>query len=208
MGRLRVSIALLICFHCWTAERPEPAPDSTPELHVNVAVYNRVDLPSDQLMRAEREAARIFQYAGIQLKWVSGLLGSGVNKSIQRETWNPLMLQLRIWPRAAAGKQLPSTDTWGFCLSWENGDAVVLGDAIEKHVIAGIDSADLLGLAMAHELGHLLLRSSTHSVTGIMRAQFTQMMLRDDARGFIRFNPGEAEFIRKEVSRRIALNRR
>jgi hypothetical protein len=88
----------------------------------------------------------------------------------------------------------------------ENGDAVVLADTIRDRAVFGPSNfADLLGLAMAHELGHLLLRSPVHSVTGIMRHQWTEKQLRDDDRGYLRFTAGEAESMRNEVSRRTGL---
>jgi hypothetical protein len=211
MGRLtEVSVLSLICFHSLAAEKTPNAPSSSPglatELRVTVNVYNGINLSAGELSRAEREAERIFGYAGIQLTWTDGLLGSDVNNDTPSEIWNQPPLQLRIWPRAAAGKRPSGTDTLGFCLSLENGDAVVLADAIQKHAVFGaLSFADLLGLAMAHELGHLLLRSAAHSVTGMMRARWTEKGLRDDKRGYFRFTANEAESMRQEVSRRMNL---
>jgi hypothetical protein len=37
-----------------------------------------------------------------------------------------------------------------------------------------IDSASVLGLVMAHEIGHMLLRSKKHSPTGIMKSPWTK----------------------------------
>ena len=105
-----------------------------------------------------------------------------------------------------AGSRPSSSETLGFCHSLENGDAVVLADTIQKRAVFGpTNFADLLGLAMAHELGHLLLRSGTHSVTGIMRARWTEKRLRDDDRGYLRFTPGEAESMKSKLRRRMGL---
>jgi hypothetical protein len=105
-----------------------------------------------------------------------------------------------------AGKRPTSSETLGFCLSFENGDAVVLADAIQKRAVFGpTNFADLLGLAIAHELGHLLLRSASHSVAGIMRARWTEKGLSADDRGYLRFTYGEAESMRREVRRRMGL---
>lgn len=169
-----------------------------------VRVYNGINLPSGELSRAEREAERVFLYTGIQLIWTVGLLGADVNDNIPSEKWNSVVLQLRIWPRAMAGQRPTSSETLGFCLSFENGDAVVLADAIRKRAVFGSTTfADLLGLAMAHELGHLLLRSAAHSVTGIMRARWTEKGLSDDDRGYLRFTSREAEAMRREVKQRM-----
>ena len=211
MGGFRdVSVLFVICFQSWPAEKPNAdrsrVPELVSELRVTVNVYNGVNLSSSDLSHAEREAERIFLYAGIQLTWTTGLLAADVNDNATSERGSAASLQLRLWPRAVAGKRPSGSETLGFCLSLENGDAVVLADVIQQRAVFGSTQfADLLGLAMAHELGHLLLRSAAHSVSGIMRARWTEKALRDDDRGYLRFTPGEAQSMRREVKRRMGV---
>jgi hypothetical protein len=204
MGGFReLPALLLICCHSLPAEKPEPASSG---LRITVRVYDGVHLSPNELNRAEGEAEKVFLYAGIQLVWTTGPLSADVNDDTPNASWDPASLQLRIWPRAMAGKRPRSSETLGFCLSLENGEAVVLADTIRKRAVFGTTSfADLFGLAIAHELGHLLLRSASHSVAGIMRARWTERGLRDDDRGYLRFTPGEAESMRREVKRRMAV---
>ena len=211
MGGFReVPILFLVYgYSCWTENSqrdPRSQPEMASELRVTVQVYNGVNLSSSVVSRAEQEAEKVFKFAGIQLTWTAGVLGATVTDNAPSTRWDPASLQLRIWPRAMAGKRLTSSETLGFCLSLPNSDAVVLADAIRKRAIFGpTNFADLLGLAMAHELGHLLLRSASHSVTGIMRARWAEKQLRDDDRGYLRFTPDEAESMSKEVMRRMGL---
>jgi len=198
----------LICIQSWPAEKPGAergrVPEAVSELRVMVNVYNGINLPPSDLSRAEREAEKVFRYVGIQITWKTGPMAADLNDNATSERGNAASLQLRLWPRAMAGKRPTSSETLGFCLSLENGDAVLLADAIQKRAVFGSTHfADLLGLAMAHELGHLLLRSAAHSVAGIMRARWTEKALRDDDRGYLRFTPGEAESMRREVMRRM-----
>ena len=210
VGFREVSVLLIVCgYSCWgenAERRSRSQPVVAAELGVAVRVYNGVNLLPGELSRAEQEAGKVFQYAGIHLTWTVGILGADVNDDTPRKIWNPTSLQLRIWPRAMAVKRPTSSETLGFCLSLPNSDAVVLADAIQRRAVFGTTNfADLLGLAMAHELGHLLLRSAAHSVAGIMRARWTEKALRDDDRGYLRFTPGEAEAMRNEVKRRMGL---
>jgi hypothetical protein len=211
MGRIRqAQVLLFICFESCSAQQIEPGRasviDPTSELQVVVDVYNGVNLPSSDLARAEREAEKIFSYAGIRLMWKQGLLSAGVKPGAPIVSSTPASLHLRIWARAMVGKTPALSETLGFCLSLENGDAVVLADAIQKRAVFGSTNfADLLGLAMAHELGHLLLRSARHSVTGIMRSRWTEKALAEDHRGYLRFTSREAEYMRNEVRRRMGL---
>jgi hypothetical protein len=207
-GLREVSVLFLVCCQSWPAQKPEHGSrsvlDTASELRVTVRVYNSVNLSTGELNRAEGEAAKIFQFTGIHLTWTTGLLIAAVNDNTPSERWDPASLQLRIWTRAMAGKRLSSSETMGFCVSLKNGDAVVLADAVQKRAVFGTtDAADLIGLAMAHELGHLLLRSAAHSVTGIMRSRWTERALRADGQGYLRFTAGEAESMRNEVRRRM-----
>ena len=43
---------------------------------------------------------------------------------------------------------------------------------------AGIDARTVLGLAIAHEIGHVLLNSNTHAPSGLMRADWSRNELR------------------------------
>jgi hypothetical protein len=210
MGRFReVPILFLVCGYS-LAQNPEQGshsqPDMASELRVAVHVYNGVNLSSSVLSRAEQEAEKIFEFAGIQITWTGGVLGADVTANTPSARWDPGSLQLRVWSREMAGKRPKSSETLGFCLSLPNSDAVVFADAIQKRAVFGpTNFADLLGLAMAHELGHLLLRSASHSVTGIMRARWAEKQLRDDDRGYLRFTPAEAESMSKEARRRMSL---
>ena len=59
----------------------------------------------------------------------------------------------------------------------------------------------LLGLVIAHEIGHLLLPDHSHSKTGIMRAMWDEQDLRLAAHGELGFTPKQVELIRSELLR-------
>jgi hypothetical protein len=61
---------------------------------------------------------------------------------------------------------------------------------------AGIDSSELLGRALAHEIGHLLLGAPGHSSTGLMRAVWTDAELTGNRRDDWRFAPSDRRRLR------------
>jgi hypothetical protein len=67
---------------------------------------------------------------------------------------------------------------------------------------AGCDFSTLLGRAIAHEIGHLLLGSAHHPPDGLMRAFWSQDELRGakSARWF--FSPAEAAQMRRSLAAR------
>ena len=63
--------------------------------------------------------------------------------------------------------------------------------------LAGVD--DIMGCVMAHEIGHLLLHSSSHSSEGIMRADFRQSDLMKGVQRLLVFTPAERETIQSNL---------
>ena len=69
---------------------------------------------------------------------------------------------------------------------------------------AGIDQRVLLGLAIAHEIGHLLLSTNTHAATGLMRARWSQADLRRTKPSDWRFIDRDARAMQDELMWRIS----
>jgi hypothetical protein len=78
--------------------------------------------------------------------------------------------------------------------------ATVYVDRVERMAeLSEADSAWLLGRAIAHELGHLLLATNSHSPTGLMRAQWTSQEIRGDLTEDWVFTQKDAEAIRRRL---------
>lgn len=155
---------------------------------------------------AEGQAAEVFEKVGIKITWVAGLAAREALGHSVGEAWNPANLDLRIWTRPMTrGTAIPS-NALGYCLSMERGQAVVLADAIQNlAIIWGTDTADVLGLAMAHEIGHLLLRTGNHSTTGMMEPRYLQKDLASAERGSLLFSQKESKAMQDEVRRRTGI---
>jgi hypothetical protein len=81
--------------------------------------------------------------------------------------------------------------------------ATVYIDRIERLAHdAGVDSRALLGRAIAHELGHLLLATTTHGPVGLMRAHWSQDEVRRGQPRDWNFAPPELAAIRQRVEAR------
>ena len=63
--------------------------------------------------------------------------------------------------------------------------------------MCALDGADLLGLAMAHELGHLLMGTNEHAARGLMRAIWTRTELQRNAAEDWMFSETEMEAMRR-----------
>lgn len=168
-------------------------------LGIKIRVVNLARVPAQQVEVAETCAGEVFRRAGIAVEWVDcDLPGACRNQMAATELWLQLL-----------EKQPPKlhADAVGFALLTgdpaNNGYAAVAWRAIQQ--LAGslkIDPVAILGPAIAHELGHLLLGSQQHSRDGIMQARLNSSQLAMAARGELLFNAAQAQAIRDEVRRR------
>ena len=66
-----------------------------------------------------------------------------------------------------------------------------------------VSLSQTLGPAIAHEIGHLLLRSNAHSAAGVMQPCWRGKDLHQASQGLLLFTAEQAEFIRAEVIQRM-----
>jgi hypothetical protein len=87
-------------------------------------------------------------------------------------------------------------------------DATIFYDRIEliqpRPVSAGATASQILGFAMAHEIGHILLCSNQHSSSGIMKGPWGQAEFERLARGWLGFTLEQGVLMRQSVLRRAA----
>ncbi len=164
---------------------------SEPELPaIGILVKSVPRVPTDVLLRAKEETARVYADAGVRLAWSD---------------------PSRVLPSLTV-MIISSPDAWG-----ERVEATTLGAApgtaeglgrLAYAFFARIratsqqyrtDVGKLLGYVMAHELGHILLAGGSHPPTGIMSGRWGQFQMDLVAESFLRFTKEEAESIRKSV---------
>jgi hypothetical protein len=99
------------------------------------------------------------------------------------------------------GKQLPLGDAFVDTASGAAVLATIYVDRVARVAhAAGMHTATLLGYAVAHELGHLLLASSTHNGEGLMRALWRVDELRSLRAADWRFTDQESAAIRERLT--------
>ena len=154
---------------------------------VTVLVYNYVQVPPGTLRLAEREANKILALAGARVEW----LHCSDARSISRDEkilcdngWTPQTPALRfisginrLQPREYGYTDIPVLITVYYEKIAHRAHRDY-GDA-EIHVV--------LGCVMAHELGHLFLRTPLHSANGIMQPEWGKNQIRDALTGHALF---------------------
>jgi hypothetical protein len=181
-----------------------------PTLKITVCVYNHAHVPSSTLAQAKKEASRIYRQAGVEVAWLDRPLSAeqAQGQTNYLEQLGHTGFVMKILPRSMAVHLQIRDAALGYappCREGESGCiAHVLYHKVEDLAKGGNASlSQILGLAIAHELGHLLLRSNAHFPSGIMQAQWRAKDLQRASKGLLLFTPEQAQTIRAEVFRRV-----
>jgi hypothetical protein len=142
-----------------------PAQDEVRTLVLHVDNYAR--LPSDVLARAEREAARVYEAAGVRVVWIHG--DDEAERDAGGRHLRVLLLGTEMTHRKTAVDRI-GPDVLGSAARGTDRAYVFTQRIIEVALKGGRDASMMLGRVMAHEIGHLLLSEIGHSPRGIMRA--------------------------------------
>ena len=147
--------------------------EASDKVTVRVRLENGADVPRRILDGAQFDATRIYKRAGIDIVWVD-------RDDSARGTESRIIRVV-----------LPTLKGADQYLRLEHVDKSALGDANAAanliHIFwdrlaisasrQGRDEAGLLGVVLAHEIGHVLLPGAGHSPTGIMQASVEVRML-------------------------------
>ena len=198
--------------HCVAAISSETGPTVT----IHVRNYARVD--QQTLAQAELVASGIFRKAGVEARWIDMVLPTE-NSTIDSSTHSTFTVgdvQLAICPDFMAKRFNLPEDAMGLAPgTGPNRGAIYVFDgkvsALTWSIVAAnsrrevswfITKGQVLGHAIAHELGHLLLNQEGHSPLGIMRGEWGYAEMRDASRGELLFTPKQAGVLQIEVRRR------
>jgi len=167
-----------------SAEARSAKVEAAPTPHAGVAVrtYNYAAVSAEQLAAAKSEAEHIFRSAGISLEWIECRVPGGDNGAACTE---PLLagrdLMLRLVDRIPAhGERIVALGE-SMLDREQRGGVLMTVDLFPVRAVAGrapTSLSTLLGRAIAHEIGHLLLGSAEHPRLGLMRALWSHDELR------------------------------
>jgi hypothetical protein len=179
----------------------EGAPSS--EALVTVRTYNYAALSIGQLAAAKSEARHIFRTAGISVEWIDCRVRGGDEGAACTE---PLLagrdLMLRLVDRIPAeGERIVALGESMLDRERRGGVLMTIDVSPVRSVAARAFTSisTLLGRAVAHEIGHLLLGSAEHPRLGLMRALWSHDELRGLKPAHWGFSAREAAQMRQTV---------
>jgi hypothetical protein len=164
---------------------------------LNVRVYDNADVPKAALRAALEVAAQALAPADVEVAWLSCSTSSGGRCTAPPGRGELIVRLVRSTTQSPAGD-----DELGTALvDPETGTGVlatVFIDRVER-LARGTqgDLGTLLGRAMAHEIGHLLMGRASHAVHGLMRPRWTRAEIVRNARVDWRFDAPDLRAIRE-----------
>jgi len=170
---------------------------------VMILVYNIVQAPPAAVARAETEAGRILGVAGLRAVWVDCLdrHSAADPQGLCDKAREPSDVVLRVLPGHIQSRL---QDTL-FGLVFPPTLASVYYEYAGRLASTNNEISIVLGCAIAHELGHLLLGPGSHSAGGIMSGEWGSKELQLALMGRLLFASQQAKLIRAEARRRMSL---
>lgn len=141
---------------------------------LTVRVYNRFGVASRDLDAARVTATSLLEDAGLTVQWRECQSASSPGDSCS-DVLGPSEISIRF---VAAPAPFAAGDVLGYSYVDAASRRGTLATVFPDRVIAiapdlRMAPATLLGRAMAHEVGHLLLGSNAHAAAGLMRAHWS-----------------------------------
>lgn len=161
-------------------------------LPVDICLYNYAQVPAPVLERAKSHAAWALERAGIRTTWHHCPSAEPACSTARRAD----RLEVRVLTSSRVPGGAPGTQL-GFALQPADGApgtlANVLADRSRQWAAdRDMEEAGILGHAMAHELGHLLLGPGCHAAHGLMAERWGPAELRQARQGALCFSSAEA----------------
>jgi len=158
---------------------------------LTVRLFNQARTEGHLVARAINVAKRILNESGIETEWLANPSKLDIEQRVKqdRQAISPLQLTLRIVPQLGV-------QTTGFRgpLGFAAVDqgvgvhaSISYRRVLETAKTKVVEAHQVLGHAMAHEIGHLLLGANSHSADGIMRSQWRKAELRKAELGVLGF---------------------
>jgi hypothetical protein len=177
-----------------------------PAKQIVIDIRNYAQIDENVLRQASEIASNIFQRAGVEVIITNELAeGASISPSdlprlchLKVNILSPEMAR-RMGLRMQALGVAPGSD-----VDHNRTTVYIFGDVaaalVQQQEIAGM--SHILGHALAHEIGHVLLNLANHSHTGLMQATWEPKDFRAMNMGRLTFRDEEVSRIQAEITRR------
>lgn len=175
-----------------------------PNIELSIVVYDAAQVGTHTLERAERLAGTVLLTAAIQSTWINGPvedirnLGTDFTAYTAKDCQaDPVstVLRVQILRRGPVGLP-PHALAFSLPCARFGVHVTIFADRVASvSETGGPTFGRVLGYAIAHELGHVLLQSETHAAAGLMKGIWSKSDWQRAAVSIISFTPADARQI-------------
>jgi hypothetical protein len=178
-------------------------------LEITLHLYDYAGMQPASILEAQRATGATFRLAGIDIQWrnwparVAGLPGGTGPDDVNDVNHFVVM----VLPERMSRKMATGPLEFGEAVVSQQGGfpthAYIFLDRV-KDFATGEQApwSGLLGMMIAHEVGHLLLGNNSHFPAGVMRAQWRTSEVKQALMGALTFTSRQAEQMRGDIRRR------
>jgi hypothetical protein len=172
---------------------------------VSIRIHDYANIQDAELARAQAVVSGMYGAIGVRTDWRDSLRQSvaPADSTDASEDCGPSDLQIIILTSAMASRGVIPDAIIGYA-AVEPGVggrvAYVIYDRVRTFASdTAVDDMRMMGIVMAHEIGHLLMMHQAHSDTGIMRGRWHQSEFRADRPIDLQFSEPQAVEIRRTL---------
>ena len=178
-------------------------PSTVLALLLVLRAYDMTGVSPHEIAAAERTVADVLGRVQIDVSLVTcGIEPPGPRLCSEVPKGQDLIVRLTTAPSTAAEGALADANVDTAMAAGSL--ATVYVDRIRRlAAVADVDAGVLIGRAIAHEVGHLLLGTSSHSITGLMRAVWSATAINHEGDPAWRFDRGQAARLRSRLEKRL-----
>jgi hypothetical protein len=162
---------------------------------VTLRILDLAGVPEKSMAAAERMAGEILGRSGVEVTWVNCPGPPGCRDE-------PGVNEFRVQIIAQRPTRIRG-DMAGFAVLPPAGEryaGIYYSEVTASARTLGADVEPLLGMTLAHEIGHLLLGAKSHTRDGVMSPRFGAEQVRLAGRGELLFTPRQAAQLQAALS--------
>jgi hypothetical protein len=203
-----LALSLIVATTAFGAPQPSVTDGMDGTIQITIRIHNYAQVESGVLVDAKRTTDDILRVAGVEVVWLE-CSGNQITATEPRcETpMGPTDLTLNLLPQSMSRRFHLGGDAFGVALEDAEGglgfDAWIFCDLVKDAAAQRQHTPSvLLGTVIAHELGHLLLSTNSHSAFGLMRANWSGKELLAVEHRAMYFNSSESKRIQQALMSR------
>jgi hypothetical protein len=196
--KLTVAALIFICGSAGLGFAQKTREAALPRTQITISVHDYAGVSPLRLAAAEEEGRRIFQQAGVETIWLSCSPKLEESQPDGCSVADATHLVVKVISDKTNAHMRDRSDVLGNALLADDGTgyyAYAFLDHIET--LEGEAGFPVIGYVLTHEVGHLLLGSNSHAVSGIMSPHWNGPELRRISQGTLLFLPDESRMLRE-----------